>query len=211
MRLAILFLLAALSLEAEPITFEFFGTWYNDLKPGKIAGVEIAAGDPFGGSFTFERDQAGEVSGEFHFILGALEFFPAFLVEYPEGWGQVIARTAEPACSVWWRDDPVICQISLSFTSRWNTGCGGLGTGCHHASIWAIDPERLLSTGTVYSRDVEISPFLPFRVYETYVIPEPSTILLVGAGLLALLWRRHRFVWVVGVTTFPDLSQDARG
>jgi hypothetical protein len=175
------------SLAAEPITFEFFGTWYNDLKPGKIAGVEIAAGDPFSGSFTFNRDQDGAVSGEFTFALGELVFHPAWLVEYPEGWGSLAAITPEAACKSPWGDEYLQCRISLAFTSQRNTGCGGLGTGCHSASIWVHDASRLWSTGLTWSRDVEISPFLPFRIYDSYVIPEPATILLVGLGLLLTL------------------------
>jgi hypothetical protein len=208
MRLATLFLLTV-SLHAEPMTFNFSGTWQNVIRDIDIVGGEIQQGDPITGSFTFERLGDNSVQGELSFQLGALAFDPFYFVEYPEGWGQMAVVTPDLACSTWLGD--AHCLVVLSFTGPQNTGCGGDGTGCHSLSLWGSNLTEW-SVGLASSRNIVISPFLPFVVAEQYFIPEPPTILLVSAGLLALLWRRHRLVRVrFRVTTFPDLSRDARG
>lgn len=183
-------MLAALLLV--PLTFQFFGTWERSTEPGEITGVEIQAGDPFAGSFTFERLENGTVLGDLSFSLGSLEFLPLWLVEYPDGWGSMAGKTDDLACLLPSTGEATACYVSLAFTGPQNTGCGGLGLDCHSARLWVYDPSRLWSTGVNWSRDVSLTPFLPFQVYDAYVVPEPATIVLVGSGLLALLWRRRR-------------------
>lgn len=197
-------LLVAAPVAATPITFTFSGTWYQDVAPGKIQGVSIQAGDPFEGSFTFERLLDGTVLGELDFALGPLEFLPLWLVEYPfgdslgDGWGSLAALTATPACRSRWSGEHVQCLVTMAFTGPRSTGCGGAGLGCHHLDLYALDPLRGISGTGAWSNNVELGPYLPFGVAAAYTIPEPASISLVGIGLLLLFVRWNKPAMVAG-------------
>lgn len=171
-----------------PLTFNFSGTWQRTT--GDIAGVEIAVGDPLAGSFTFERLDPDTIAGELNFSIDSLVFQSEFVGESSDGWGWATGRTTEPACQTWLGDVP--CAMYLVFSSPQNTGCGADGQDCHYLAVWGAGDGFTVGP-LASSRNVHIDPFLPFAVLEQYYVPEPATILLVGAGLLGLLWRRrHR-------------------
>lgn len=170
-----------------PMVFDFSGTWQRST--GDIAGIEIQVGDPLEGSFTFERLGDDTIAGELSFAIGSLVFQPLWVAEYPDtGWGSLGGITAEQACNTWRGD--LACLVSMSFSSPQNTGCGADGQDCHYLAIWGVGDG--FSIGPLASsRNVHIDPFLPFAVLEQYYVPEPATIMLVGSGLLWLLWRRR--------------------
>jgi hypothetical protein len=188
MRLAGLSLLAV-SLQAEPITFSFHGTWDFTPPLQRIAGAVIEQGAPLGGSFTWDGSD-----GHFDFAIGGVQFLHQSAYEDPlSGWGFLFASTEEALCDTTGGSNPgpFPCQAALVFRGPRETGFGGDGTQGHFLFIHGTAPTFSISAGAK-SRDIEISPYLPFAVYEQYVVPEPATLLLVGAGLLLLARKLRR-------------------
>jgi hypothetical protein len=165
-----------------PLTFEFFGTWGVALP-----GAPVRQGDPISGSFTFERLEDGVVTGQMQFSLPGMTLEPFFLVESPDGFGLMAVQSLEPACRTSLGDVP--CAVTL-FLGGPTANRGGDGTRNHSLALsgnggnWGI--------GLARSSDIRVDPYLPFAIRETYFIPEPGTVALVGLGLLVLLRRlRH--------------------
>jgi hypothetical protein len=91
--------------------------------------------------------------------------------------GVVIGMTSLPGALVDCGDDPVPCLASSEISS----GIFALAAGAHSL---VIVPLQAPSPGSGY-----------FRVdADAAVVPEPSTLLLLGAGVGALAWRRKKAV-----------------
>lgn len=156
MRLAILCLLAAPAF-AVPITFTFEGTWERVI-PGFVDGVEIHEGDPFSGSFSFERlsGKVGDVVAEMSFSIGGLVIEQEWFGEqnlHGIGVISMFGQTRENVCN----GGP--CGVIVVFQERQR------GNFAH-----------ITGAG---SSNVRVGP-------DIFPVPEPATIVLVGSMLILL-------------------------
>jgi hypothetical protein len=205
MRFALLLFVVAL--QAEPMTFTFSGTWGSVPEPGTIQGVSLQVGDPFMGSFSFERLADNSVRGDLSFSLGGLVFLPTgFGESQPDGWGLMTGQVPDTLCHSDFQDIDVWCGVLVAFRGPRESG-GGDGTKHHRLSLWAVDPNDEWSFGPLaVSRNVEISPYLPFAVRHQYFIPEPSTVTLFVTGLLLLACKARRHLRELGRRDSLDVN-----